>query len=310
MAADLPYKAAVKARPPANDDLCWKGVCVYGNFDMGVTYQNHGAPLSPLAVGPLELSGVEERRLGSYFGAGPNQISTSFIGLRGKQEIARQSLRRVQLADPVQSGQSGMNANGIGSVSRRTTDCATRSAELVRRFVEGRPDVQQRRLFGLSSPIYGTFTMGRQSALSSDLVINYDPLSGSNAWSVLTFQGANGGGGDTEDRIYDNSFEYRVNVGPVRLAAETQLATAATAAPATPSKAISASTIWASRWTSSAARSMTRFPRHLCARRKSRVGATATAGSGRVLWLRRSPTTPCSRSAPATRSGRGSFRWL
>jgi predicted porin len=65
--------------------------------------------------------------------------------------------------------------------------------------------------------------MGRQSALSSDLVVNYDPLSGSNAWSVITYEGASGGGGVTEDRIYDNSYEYRVNIGPVRLAAEAQL---------------------------------------------------------------------------------------
>src|SRR5271155_5168869 len=48
MAADLPYKAAVKAKAPDNDDLCIKGICLYGNIDMGVTYQNHGAPLSPL----------------------------------------------------------------------------------------------------------------------------------------------------------------------------------------------------------------------------------------------------------------------
>ena len=46
MAADLPYKAAVKARPPENDDICIKGICVYGNFDMGVSYLQHGAPLS------------------------------------------------------------------------------------------------------------------------------------------------------------------------------------------------------------------------------------------------------------------------
>jgi predicted porin len=40
---------------------------------------------------------------------------------------------------------------------------------------------------------------------------------------VITFQGANGGGGDTENRIYDNSLEYRVSVGPVRFAVEAQL---------------------------------------------------------------------------------------
>src|SRR6202043_4282576 len=75
---------------------------------------------------------------------------------------------------------------------------------------------------GISSPVYGTFTMGRQSALTSDLIVNYDPLSGSNAWSVITYQGANGGGGNTENRILDNSYEYRVNIGPVRLAGEIQ----------------------------------------------------------------------------------------
>ena len=56
--------------------------------------------------------------------------------------------------------------------------------------------------------------MGRQSALSSDLLSNYDPLAGSNAWSLLTFQGANGGGGDAEDHVFDNSYEYRVSLGP------------------------------------------------------------------------------------------------
>ena len=59
----------------------------------------------------------------------------------------------------------------------------------------------------LSSPVYSTLTYGRQNSLSSDLIISYDPLSGSNAWSVITFQGASGGG--TENRVYDNSFEYR-----------------------------------------------------------------------------------------------------
>src|ERR1700735_575725 len=53
MAADLPYKAAVKAKPAENDDICIKGICVYGNFDMGVSYLQHGAPLSAMAAAPL-----------------------------------------------------------------------------------------------------------------------------------------------------------------------------------------------------------------------------------------------------------------
>src|ERR1700678_1933843 len=76
MAADLPYKAAVKAKPPENDDICIKGICVYGNFDMGVTYQNHGAPLSSLAGAPLDYL-VSKNSAGSYFGVGANQMSNS-----------------------------------------------------------------------------------------------------------------------------------------------------------------------------------------------------------------------------------------
>src|SRR5260370_31330874 len=48
-------------------------------------------------------------------------------------------------------------------------------------------------------------------------------MGSSNAFCVVRFQGATGGGGDTENRIYDNSFKYAVNVGPFRAAAEAQL---------------------------------------------------------------------------------------
>src|SRR5579872_1250640 len=86
MAADLPYKAAVKAKPPENDDICIKGICVYGNFDMGIAYEQHGDPFNGMAAGPLNYV-VEKASNGSYFGVAANMLSTSFIGLRGKQEI-------------------------------------------------------------------------------------------------------------------------------------------------------------------------------------------------------------------------------
>jgi hypothetical protein len=102
MAADLPYKAAVKARPMENDDICVKGICVYGNFDMGLSYNQHGNPYNAFAGGPLNFA-IEKQSNGSYFGAAGNQMSTSFIGLQAGDR--RQSVRRVQLAVPVQSGQ-------------------------------------------------------------------------------------------------------------------------------------------------------------------------------------------------------------
>jgi len=220
MAADLPYKAAVKAKPAENDDICIKGICVYGNFDMGATWIQHSAPFSPLAGGPLDTL-VSKNGAGSYFGVGANQLSTSFIGLRGKQEIA-DNLYAVFNLQTLFNPASGLNANGTGSIAQNN-GLPIGFQNSFGDSSKGGQLFNNAAYFGISSPTYGTFTMGRQSALSSDLIVNYDPLSGSNSWSVITFQGANGGGGDTENRILDNSFEYRVNVGVVRLAVEAQL---------------------------------------------------------------------------------------
>jgi predicted porin len=221
LAADLPYKAVVKAKPPEDDGLCIKGVCVYGNFDMGLAYVQHSAPLSPLAGAPLDFLVSKNGGQGAYFGASANMMSNSFIGLRGKQEIA-DNLYAVFNLQTLFNTENGTNANGPGSIAQNN-GLATQLQNSFGDSSKAGQMFNQAAYFGISSPIYGTFTMGRQTALSSDLIVNYDPLSGSNAWSVITFQGANGGGGDTENRIYDNSYEYRVNVGPVRLAVEAQL---------------------------------------------------------------------------------------
>ena len=228
MAADLPYKAAVKAKPPENDDICIKGICVYGDFDMGATFIQHSAPFAPTAGGPLDTL-VSKNGQGAYFGVGANQLSTSFIGLRGKQEIA-DNLYAVFNLQTLFNPASGVNANGPGSIAQNNG----LNIGMQNSFGDSSKGGQlfnNAAYFGISSPTYGTFTMGRQSALTSDLIVNYDPLSGSNSWSVITFQGANGGGGDTQNRIYDNSYEYRVSVGPVRLAGEIQARNGGNSAP-------------------------------------------------------------------------------
>jgi predicted porin len=222
MAADLPYKAAVKPKPPENDDICIKGICVYGNFDMGLSYIQHGNPLNAYGTSPGN-SVISKNSAGAYFGAGPNQLSSTFIGLRGKQEIA-DNLYAVFNLQTLFNVNSGVNASGIGSISQNNG--LTTNVLLQNSFGDSSKAGQMfnsTAYFGLGSPTYGTFTMGRQFALSSDLIINYDPIPGSNAWSLISYLGADGGGGDTEDRIFDNSYEYRVNVGPVRLAVEAQL---------------------------------------------------------------------------------------
>jgi predicted porin len=222
MAADLPYKAAVKAKPAENDDICVKGICVYGNFDMGLSYNQHGAPLSALATPPLDYL-ISKNASGSYFGVGPNQLSTSYIGLRGKQEIA-DNLYAVFNLQTLFDPANGLNLNGPASVVQNNG----LTANLLAQNAYGDSSkagqlFNNAAYFGISSPTYGTLTIGRQSSLTSDLVTNYDAIAGANAFSLLATQGVNGAGGDTENRIFDNSYEYRVNIGPVRLAAIAQL---------------------------------------------------------------------------------------
>ena len=123
MAADLPSKAAVKARPPENDDMCWHGICLYGNFDMGVTYEQHGTRSTRWpAKEPLNYV-VEKASNGNYFGVGANIMSTSFIGLRGKQEVA-DNLYAVFNLQTLFNPATGANVNQIGGIGR-TTDRAT-----------------------------------------------------------------------------------------------------------------------------------------------------------------------------------------
>ena len=230
MAADLPYKAAVKAKPAENDDICIKGICVYGNFDMGISYINHSAPLNALAAAPLDYL-VSKNSYGSYFGASANNMSNSYIGIRGKQEIA-DGLYAVFNLQTLFNPENGLNSNGIGSVAQNNG--LTTNLWLQNSYGDSSKAGQMfnnAAYFGISSPTYGTFTMGRQSALTSDLIVNYDALAGANAFSLITYQGANGGGGDTENRILDNSYEYRVNIGPVRLAGEVQARNGGNSAP-------------------------------------------------------------------------------
>jgi predicted porin len=72
---------------------------------------------------------------------------------------------------------------------------------------------------GVSSLAYGTLTVFRQNNLRIDGIVAYDPMSGSNAFSTIGYQGTSCGAGATEDCRVSTSLEYRVQVGQFRAAA-------------------------------------------------------------------------------------------
>jgi Outer membrane protein (porin) len=137
--------------------------------------------------------------------------------LNGNQEIA-DGLSAVFNLQTGFNPQSGKLSDGLGSIVQNNGLAIGQQNS----FADSAKDGQAFNVAayaGLSSPIYGTLTYGRQNALTSDGVVNYDPMSNSGAFSLIGFQGATGGAGDTENRIFDNSFKYAVNVGPFRAAA-------------------------------------------------------------------------------------------
>jgi predicted porin len=227
MAADYAYKAEYK-KAPVDDSLTWHGITLYGLVDMGVTYQNHGAPLSNTAgLGLNYLISKNSNR--SYFGVGPNALTSSYIGLKGNQEIAH-GLSAIFNLQTGFNPQSGKLSDGLGSIVQNNGLAIGQQNS----FADSAKDGQAFNVAayaGLSSPIYGTLTYGRQNALSSDGVVNYDPMNNSGAFSLIGFQGATGGAGDTENRIFDNSFKYAVNLGAFRAAVETQIRSGAFSAP-------------------------------------------------------------------------------
>jgi len=226
MAAYLAYKAEYK-KAPVNDSLTWNGITLYGLVDMGVTYQNHGAPLSSTAGLGLNYL-ISKNSNGSYFGIGGNALTSSYVGLKGNVELT-EGLNGVFNLQTGFNPWSGRLSDGLGSIVQNNG----LPVSMQNSFADSAKDGQAFYVAyaGLSSPTYGTLTYGRQNALTSDGVINYDPMSNSGAFSLIGFQGATGGAGDTENRIFDNSFKYAVNVGPFRGAVEAQFRSGAFSAP-------------------------------------------------------------------------------
>jgi len=72
---------------------------------------------------------------------------------------------------------------------------------------------------GLSHPIYGTLTVGRQDSLILDGLSLYDAMAAAPAFSVIGASSTAGGSGDTEDARYATSVQYGTHIGAFRMAA-------------------------------------------------------------------------------------------
>src|SRR5580704_6636367 len=211
-AADLPIP--VKAHPAAavDDGLCWKRVCLYGIIDAGFGWQSHGQPFNgAFPTGAQYLVSAGSNR--AMWTASPNAMSQSTIGLKGAFEV----LPDLDAIFKVETGfnpMAGQLANGEGSMVQNdgiplNLRSANGDSSRNGQALNGQAYV------GLSSPTYGTLTIGRNNALTLDQILGYDPMGGSYAFSPIGFSGTWAGGGSTEDGRLDQSLKYTWSQGPV-----------------------------------------------------------------------------------------------
>lgn len=220
--ADLTGPIPKKTPSPVADNgsLTWNGITLYGSVDAGLAYQTHGAPLSNSAGFGLGYL-ISKNSNQPYFGAAPNALSGSFIGLKGTEELFP-GLSGVFNLQTSFLPTSARLSDGLGSIVQNNGVPTTAQTTFADSSKDGQA-FNTAAWAGLSSPTYGTLTYGRQNSLTLDGVIAYDPMSASGAFSVIGFQGATAGMGDTENARLDNSLKYLVNAGPFRAAAAAQL---------------------------------------------------------------------------------------
>ncbi len=200
--------------------LTWYGVTLYGTVDMGGSYMTHGAPFDPnFPTGVPYLIGGggagATGRLSGFFLA-PNAMSQSNIGIKVNEPVGAgwAFVAQGELAyDPYSfllsnAPQAMQNAIGTAQNQEGSPIDSSRWG-----WLAGTIDA------GVSSPVWGTLTFGRQNALENDAVGAYDPMGAAYGFSVIGFSGKTAGAGDTEDARWTTAIKYRENIGDFRLSA-------------------------------------------------------------------------------------------
>jgi predicted porin len=211
--AAAPLALAQSANPPivatsgstGSDSLTWNGITLYGIVDIGLQYQTHGAPSSDYFPAGTEAI-IQKNSNNSVTALTPNNMSQSRIGLSGNEPIPGGDWAGVFKVETYFNPTSGELSDALKSITINNGRPANQQSTNVDSSIAGQ-------LFGvayagLASPTWGSFTFGRQLTTLADGITKYDPMSASQAFSLIGFSGTAAGDGDTEDRRLDQAFKY------------------------------------------------------------------------------------------------------
>ena len=206
-------------KDPLPDQLTWHGVTIYGTIDVGYAYQTNGCPLGAI-VSDLEYMpyGLATRNftgqpISTLTGSALEQ---SKIGVKIEESIGMgwAALGKIDTGFDPMTGQlidgcsSFIQNAGKAYWIQNSTSDSGRCGQAFNGVAYG----------GVTNPVYGTLTMGRQATLELDAIGAYDPLSLSYAFSFLGYSGINSGMGSTQAARWDNSVKYIYTYGPVHAA--------------------------------------------------------------------------------------------
>jgi predicted porin len=194
--------------PGAGDDgLSWHGITLYGIIDAGIQYDTHGAPISDYyQAGSGDI--VQKNSNGSVFGVTPNNVSFSSIGLRGYEPLHFLDWAGVFKLETIFNPQSAALSDALKSLTQNNGRPLAAQNTNLDASIAGQ--AFQQAFVGLSSATFGTITFGRQNSVLADDVDRYDPQAASQAFSVVGLSGTSAGGGNTQDRRFDESVKYEV----------------------------------------------------------------------------------------------------
>ncbi len=216
-AADLGDIASMK--DPIPDKLSYAGVTIYGTVDVGYSYQTNGAPQSAyFYTGGLDwnMAGSKQNREAVSALTG-NALEQSKVGVKIEEQLGYgfAAIGKIETNFNPWSGELADACKSLTENNGKATSTWTSGLDGSRcgQAFSGQA------YGGISSSMYGTLTIGRQSSLQNDTVGTYDPMGGSYALSLIGYSGgADGGIGSTETARWDNSLKYLFSYGPLHAA--------------------------------------------------------------------------------------------
>jgi predicted porin len=228
LAAGQAVTADIKMQPGAPDAcasgkefvttdcaLTWYGVTFYGAYDVGVGWVSHGLPENATNFEGESL--VNRNGYQHRFLVAPNNLQQTGLGVRAREEFYH-GWAVVFNASSGINPQSGQLANA--SATNIQNNGLPRSSYTI--AIDGSRAGQpfnDEFYAGVASATFGTLTFGRQRALGTDAMLQYDPAGGGYAFSYIGYNGTMAGGGDTEDARWDDALKYRLTYGPVHFGA-------------------------------------------------------------------------------------------